>query len=59
MGNKNREFPEKCVLRPLARFPIAWMASTATAMLTSIISCNRGGKVKPSWEEQEKYDYEM
>lgn len=38
-GNKNRELPEKWVLRPLARLPMAWMASTATAMFTSVTSC--------------------
>nr|GMD11472.1 hypothetical protein Iba_chr06fCG4060 [Ipomoea batatas] len=39
-GNKKREPAVKWVLNPLARFPIAWMASTATAMFTSVISCN-------------------
>jgi hypothetical protein len=40
-GNKNRELPEKWDLRPRARFPIACMASTATAMFTSVISCRQ------------------
>lgn len=40
-GNNKREFPEKWFLRPLARFPIAWIASTATAMFTSKLSCQR------------------
>jgi hypothetical protein len=45
-GNKKRELPEKCNLRPLARLPIAWMASTATAMFTSVISCKQKQSVK-------------
>lgn len=40
-GNKNRELPEKWALKPWARLPIAWMASTATAMFTSVISCKQ------------------
>lgn len=38
-GNKKRELIEKCIRKPLARLPSAWIASTATAMLTSVISC--------------------
>lgn len=37
-GNRNRELPEKLALSPLERLPIAWMASTATAIFTSVIS---------------------
>lgn len=40
VGNKKRELPEKWFLRPLAKFPIAWIASTETAMFTSVISYN-------------------
>jgi hypothetical protein len=39
IGNRKREPPEKWVLRPRERLPIACMASTATAMFTSVISC--------------------
>lgn len=42
-GSMNREFPEKLVLNPLARLPIAWIASTATAIFTSVISCGEEG----------------
>lgn len=38
VGNRKRELPEKWFLRPLAKFPIAWMASIDTAMFTSVIS---------------------
>ena len=36
-----RELPEKCVRKPRARFPITWMASTVTAMFTSVTSCKQ------------------
>lgn len=38
-GSKKRELPAKWTRNPLARLPSAWIASTATAMLTSVISC--------------------
>lgn len=40
-GNKKRELAEKLVLNPRARLPIAWIASTATAIFTSVISCEK------------------
>lgn len=39
-GRSIRAFPEKWVLKPLAKFPIAWVASTETAKLTSVMSCS-------------------
>jgi len=45
-GNKKRELAEKWVLNPRARLPIAWTASTATAIFTSVISCKQKRPVK-------------
>lgn len=47
-GNKKRELPEKWVRKPRARFPIAWMASTATAMFTSVTSYKQKEKLGKS-----------
>lgn len=40
IGNRNLELAAKWFLRPLARFPVAWIASTETARFTSVASWN-------------------